>query len=54
MAVKRVIEIDATTGWKLRTIVDYLIKGIGWKGFYSGIGSKEGKVKVTVIVERIK
>lgn len=52
--IAREVEIEASDTWKEQDIADNLIRGNGWKGFGAGIGSKPGKVKVTVTVERMK
>jgi len=50
--MKKTVIISATTNWKLEDILNCLVRGYGWKGFHAGLGSKDGKVAVTVTVSR--
>jgi len=52
--ITRTKNIFASHGWTVRQIADGLITGHGWKGYCGDRYAKDGKVKVTLTVERIK
>jgi len=49
--MKRTIKIMATDDWKLNDIIDNLIHGEGWKGFFSPMGSKLQECLIEVIIK---